>query len=325
MKITVTGSEGFVGQHVIPKLMAADHDIIGIDSLIPQVHGETDGFHEREYEFMPHEAGLIYGHPDIVIHLAAKVGVGQSMYQPFDYVRSNSTDTALMLEALTDRKPKKLIVASSMSIYGEGYQDCGVRENHPPDLRSIYALTKYDQEQLCLIWGRTHNVPVIALRFFNIYGPGQALTNPYTGVMAIFATRLLNGNQPVIYGDGQQSRDFIHVDDIARAVVHAVDTDMESGAYNVGTRVPTTILEAANTLAAHLNPDIVPNVTYQLRPGDIRHCYADNSKIRKTGWEPQVMFLDGMKEYCDWLKTQPVPEDKFDKAAAELEEHGLVK
>lgn len=349
MRIVCTGSEGFIGQHVISKLLALGHEVIGVDHLDPQVH--KDGFtKERPYAFEPISVSkfdwdAVEG-VDVVLHLAAKVGVGQSMYQIDRYVDDNVNDTAIMLKWLADNPPKRLIVASSMSIYGEGPRhydytsgkpqtseemfEMGLpapcHEDCPPDLRSIYALTKYDQEQLCLIWGKAYNVPTVALRFFNTYGPGQSLTNPYTGVMAIFATRLLNDKPPIIYEDGQQSRDFIHVDDVAWAVVNAAIHDIPSGAYNVGTGFATTIMDLAVMLANRLGKfEIQPIITGQHRKGDIRHCFADLSKIEATGWWPKIKLEQGLREYCEWLLTQPIPTDTFDQAHAELLEKGLTK
>src|SRR3990167_4543456 len=245
LKVVVTGSEGFIAQHVIRKLRALGHEVIGIDSLEFQVHQVEAYKYKQKSEacrFLHGFSGSwshVYESSDAVIHLGAAVGVGQSMYQPAEYVEKNSHDTARMLEEIKG-KTKRLVVASSMSIYGEGPSNIGkpipTHELWGPNLNNVYALTKYDQEQLCLIMGRAYGVPTTALRFFNVYGPGQSLNNPYTGVLAIFASRLLNDKPPVIYEDGHQSRDFIHVDDIANAVAQAATTDMP-GTYNVGTGV----------------------------------------------------------------------------------------
>jgi dTDP-L-rhamnose 4-epimerase len=333
MKVCLIGSFGFIGTYVHRKLLdrgISAADIKLIDSLEPQVHG-VKGHYPR--------AGMtaITQQFDVVIHLGAKVGVGQSMYEPVDYVACNSLDTAKLLHNLTGVKPKRLVVASSMSVYGEGAQDrddlqgtyepLPTPESKPPDLRSIYALTKFDQEQLSLIWGRANDVPTVALRFFNTYGPGQALTNPYTGALAIFATRILNGKAPVIYEDGQQTRDFIHVEDVAEAVVHAAlgETKVPPGIYNVGTGVPQTLEHVARLLAEKLGADLPPVITGTKRAGDIRHCYADITKLKATGWAPRITFEQGITEYANWLRTQPVPEDRFDKAAQELEKAGLVR
>jgi dTDP-L-rhamnose 4-epimerase len=347
-KILVTGGFGFIGSVVCRKLASSfGHKVAPFDSFEEQVHGAG--------HCLPRSGDYI-GYPkdaDVVIHLAAKVGVGQSMTDPVDYVACNSLDTAKFLHKLRENPPKRLVVASSMSVYGEGAYVCSstkealdpnflgaikwggfdyentdpapTSERKPPDLRSIYALTKYDQEQLCLIWGQAYNVPTVALRFFNVYGPGQALQNPYTGALAIFATRILNGKAPVIYEDGQQTRDFIHVEDIADAVVHAALNDVPHGTYNVGTGIPRTIESVARMLAEKLGADLPPVITGQKRAGDIRHCYADISKIKATGWSPKIDFEDGITGYCEWLKQQPLPEDRFDCAAKELEVAGLVK
>lgn len=331
LHILVTGSAGFIGQRVTGKLLNLGHTVTTWDSMEEQVHG-------KGWEKWPRAGDMLL--PDIpfdvVVHLAAKVGVGQSMYEPVDYVACNSLDTAKLLHNLTRVKPGRLVVASSMSVYGEGpLQDdswgktepAPVTERKPVDIRSIYALTKYDQEQLSLIWGQTNRVPTVALRFFNTFGPGQALNNPYTGVLAIFASRLLNGQAPVIYEDGQQTRDFVHVDDVAEAVVHAAlyPDKVAPGVYNVGTGVARTIESVARLMAEKLGADLPPVITGTKRAGDIRHCYADIGKLTATGWKPKVAWEEGVTTYVEWLKGQAKPEDNFNKAATELEAAGLVK
>lgn len=331
MKILLTGSAGFIGTHVLQLLNTGEHTITCWDCLDPQVHpGEQRRWPRAGEMPMPEEPF------DVVIHLAAKVGVGQSMYEPASYVECNELDTARLLEGLAKVKPGRLVVASSMSLYGEGayrYPTHGdltpapTPETFPPDIRSIYALTKYSQEQLSLIWGEAHGVPTVALRFFNTYGPGQALTNPYTGVLAIFATQLLNGKAPTIYEDGQQTRDFVYVEDVARAVVHAALSPerVPPGTYNVGTGVPTTVERVALLLAEKLGADIPPVILDTKRTGDIRHCYADITKLRSTGWEPRVSFEEGITRYAEWLREQEVPVDRSEVAARELERAGMVR
>jgi dTDP-L-rhamnose 4-epimerase len=356
MRILVTGSEGFIGSHVVKRLLDLGHSVVGVDALDPQVHGggptrrpDSTYIEHPNYEFSMREVGFmsLYESYDAVIHLAAQVGVGQSMYEPARYTWSNSHQTAMLLEKLAVSKPKRLVVASSMSVYGEGPRHYDYTKRHSfnpaimfeqgipapthedlaPALHSIYALTKFDQEQLSLIWGRANVVPTVALRFFNTYGPGQALTNPYTGALAIFATRILNGKAPVIYEDGQQTRDFIHVEDVAEAVVHAAlgDVKVPPGIYNVGTGIPQTLEHVARLLAEKLGADLPPVITGTKRAGDIRHCYADITKLKATGWAPRITFEQGITEYANWLRTQPVPEDRFEKAAQELEKAGLVR
>lgn len=297
-----------------------------------------------------------------VVHFAAAVGVGQSMYEIGHYCQTNVIGTANLLEAVAKRKKSiaKLIVASSMSIYGEGFYWCerckverpGERADsalklgdwHPrcsacgnqlipratPETKtlrpaSVYAINKRDQEELCLVVGRAYGIPVVALRFFNVYGPGQSLGNPYTGVMAIFAGALKAHKVPLVFEDGKQTRDFVHVSDIARACVSALsDASVGDIALNVGTGKATTVLEVASLLHRHLGgPE--PQVVEKFRAGDIRHCVADTSAIREElNWQPSVSFEDGVTEYIRWLATQEAPENRLDTAINELRAHGLV-
>jgi dTDP-L-rhamnose 4-epimerase len=246
---------------------------------------------------------------DAIIHLAAQVGVADSMDDPERYVRDNTTDTAAMLAdwSYTMRcgaRPKALIVASSMSVYGDPGLPAGVgvREDHSINPASVYGLTKYDQERLALLWGQHNGMRVVALRFFNVYGPGQALTNPYTGVLANFANWLLRGERPRVYEDGQQTRDFIAVEDVARAVVAALDSEA-TGVYNICTGVPTTILSAAKALCRHLTNDtLAPEVLHVSRPGDIRHCVGDGTAAaRDLGFHAAVPFAEGVERYARGL------------------------
>jgi dTDP-L-rhamnose 4-epimerase len=237
------------------------------------------------------------------------------------------------MEALAKRPVQKLVVASSMSVYGEGPWTIGDKpgafrphptgENHHPSLPNVYALTKYDQERMCLIVGEASGIPTTALRFFNVYGPRQALSNPYTGVIAIFASRLLNDRPPLIYDDGLQSRDFVSVHDIVQACVLALGPTV-TGAFNVGTGKATTVLEVAETLARVLGKDIPPRFTGTKRIGDIRHCFADIGKARRLlGYEPHVTLEDGLVELAEWLQGQK-PTDSVERAARELTARGLA-
>lgn len=331
MNICVTGSEGFIGTHLSRALLAQGHMVHGIDYHLPQVHGQ-DGVYGRiqdpNYTVLNAMVGdaecrSVYAKCKTIIHLAAHVGVGQSMYKPADYMTLNSLDTAKMLESLSISPPTRLIVASSMSIYGESRREF-VDELEAPDIRNPYALTKYDQERLCLIWGEAHNVPVVALRFFNIYGEEQALNNPYTGVLAIFGCRLVNGKPPIVFEDGNQTRDFIHVSDIISAIIHCLDPVVSGGVYNVGTGIPTAIAELAVMLSKSLGSDIKPTITHQHRAGDIRHCFADVSKLKAAGWMASVKLNEGLKLYAEWLKSQPLPSDCTTVANDELKAHGLL-
>jgi dTDP-L-rhamnose 4-epimerase len=286
---------------------------------------------------------------DSVVHLAARVGVGQSMYEIADYVAENSAGTAVLLQALLERPVRKLVVASSMSIYGEGLYDVGevqprtreqlerddwdpagatpvaTPESKRPDLASVYALTKYDQERLALVFGAAYGTPVVALRLFNVYGTRQALSNPYTGVLAIFASRLLNDRPPLVFEDGRQRRDFVAVADVARAFELALARDGADGrAVNIGSGSSVTVVELAERLAATLAKEIAPELTGKYRVGDIRHCFADISLARETlGYAPEVELDDGMRELVQWLVGQAAT-DRVDAAAEELDSRGLT-
>src|SRR6202008_2621055 len=300
---------------------------------------------------------------DVVFHEAAEVGVGQSMYEIERYVRANDLGTAVLLEAILKRRPqiKKLIVASSMSIYGEGAYTCPGCGLVAPQLRpseqllerrwevecpkcgqqlapaptseekplfptSVYAVTKQDQEQFCLAVGRSYGIPAVALRYFNVYGTRQALSNPYTGVCAIFSARLLNNNRPLVFEDGEQTRDFVHVSDIVRANLLALDTNAaDYQAINVGTGVATSIRAVSRLLAEGLGLDLEPEVVGKYREGDIRHCVADISKAKSLlGYEPQVTLERGIPELLSWVREQAA-KDKVESATAELESRQLVR
>jgi dTDP-L-rhamnose 4-epimerase len=288
------------------------------------------------------------------------VGFGQSMYQIKTYTDVNNIGTAVLLEALIESPVEKLVVASSMSIYGEGLyktaagawvEECKRKlkdlkkqewnlylsgkedpltpvptpENKKPSLPSIYALSKYDQERLCLIAGKAYQMPTTALRIFNVYGPRQSLSNPYTGVLAIFASRLLNGNSPLVFEDGRQKRDFVHVKDVARACCLALERkDSDGEAINIGSGNHYTIHEIADKLASVMNKEIKAEITSKYRVGDIRHCFADITKAKMLlGYEPQVNFEEGLGELAEWLEGQ-VAFDNVSKANHELASRGLT-
>jgi dTDP-L-rhamnose 4-epimerase len=282
------------------------------------------------------------------------------MYDIVKYTKTNNLGTATLLEELIKRPVGRLLVASSMSIYGEGLyrrRDGTLRAGHErsleqlkqgdwevrdidgeplhpvptpetktPTLASVYALSKYDQERLCLIFGRAYHIPTVALRFFNVYGPRQALSNPYTGVLAIFAARLLNNNQPMIYEDGQQQRDFVHVHDLVRGCRLAIETPQAADqVFNIGSGDAHTVVEIARRMAAvldkaHLEPEIVG----KYRVGDIRHCFADITQARQMlGYEPQISLQAGIAQLAEWLKDQ-VAVDQVAEATKELEKRGLT-
>lgn len=371
MKILVTGGAGFVGSHLVDALLAAGHAVRVLDNLDVQVHGEAA---QRPAHLAP-EAELQIGDVrdasavgralegvDAVFHQAAAVGVGQSMYQIEHYVSVNALGAAVLLQEIASRRDRirKLVVASSMSIYGEGAYQTARGETVYPDLRdeaqlaarewefagpdgaplrpiptpeskplmptSVYAVTKRDHEELFLSVGRAYGIPTTALRYFNIYGTRQSLSNPYTGVMAIFSSRLLNRNAPLVFEDGMQSRDFTHVSDIVQANLLALDSEASADrVYNVGTGRPTPILEVGELLAHQLDFPDPPNVVARYRAGDIRHCYADIGRIQsELGFEPRVKLEDGMRELLSWLRGQGA-EDRVEEAAAELARRGLTR
>jgi dTDP-L-rhamnose 4-epimerase len=371
MNILVTGGAGFVGSHLVTALVKQGHTVRVLDALVPQVHGAGAKWPAR----LPAKVERIQGDVreraaweqvlpgiDVVYHLAAEVGVGQSMYEITRYMGANTMGTALLLELLAQGtfRPQKLIVASSMSIYGEGaYQTRtghilhpGLRsaarlarrewelydpadntplnplptpEDKPLAPNSIYAISKRDQEEMCLAVGRAYRLPTVALRFFNIYGDGQALSNPYTGVAAIFSSRLLNGKPPLIFEDGGQSRDFVHVSDIVQALQLA--RECESANYeviNVGTGRAVSILEVADALIHEMGSTVKPELRHQFREGDIRHCFADIAKAKRLlGFRPNVPFETGIEELVRWVRTQ-VADDRVEQATAELAAHGLA-
>ena len=366
-RILITGGAGFIGSHLADELLAAGYQVRVLDCLDPQVHGEAGppAYLDPAVETLTGDvrdadavANALSG-VDGVVHLAARVGVGQSMYEIADYAGVNTHGTGVLLQAMLDRGVSRLVVASSMSIYGEGlYVDASgaehatadrsrtqleggqweplgpdgsplrpvpTPETKPPALTSVYALTKFDQERLCLLFGSAYKVPTVALRFFNVYGPRQALSNPYTGVLAIFASRLLNGRRPLVYEDGGQRRDFVSVHDIARACRLALETPEAAGlTLNVGSGESASILEIAQRLATVLGVDVEPEVTGKYRVGDIRHCFADVSLARDAlKFEAEISFDDGMAELAGWLEGQ-VAEDRLDAAAQELAARGLT-
>lgn len=365
-KILVTGGCGFIGRHVTEELLEHGYDVRILDAMIDQVHGDAEAQ-------VPEAAEVIRG--DVrdkalveqalegvegVIHLAAEVGVGQSMYEIARYVGGNDLGTAVLLEALIDRPVKRVVVASSMSVYGEGrYRTAGndqfgiVRrraerirqgqwdlvspdgealqpiptdEEKPVDLASIYALTKYAQEKQVLIFGEAYGVDAVALRLFNVFGAGQALSNPYTGVLANFAARLANNQPPMIFEDGRQRRDFVHVRDVALAFRLALEKPNAAGhVINIGSGQAYTIAEVATMLAEAMGvPEIAPDIMNKARSGDIRNCFADISKARELlGFEPRHRLENSLGPFAEWVRGAGAV-DRGAEMKRQLEERGLV-
>lgn len=368
-RILITGGAGFIGSHVADELLAAGYRVRVLDVLSAQVHGPDavkPTYLNSEIELMigdvrdPDMVDKALQQVDAVFHFAAMVGVGQSMYEIDRYTSVNNFGTSVLLQTLIKHPVERLIVASSMSVYGEGsYRTADGRlvngverslsqlkrgdwelrdqtggvlipmptsETKQPSLASIYALSKYDQERMCLLFGRAYKIPTMALRFFNVYGTRQALSNPYTGVLAIFAARLLNNNPPIIFEDGQQRRDFVSVKDVAHACRLALErTDVEDQVFNVGGGASYTVTEIANRMATVLDRrHLDPHLTFDYRVGDIRHCFADISLAReRLGYEPRVTLERGIEELSEWLSSQ-VAIDRVAEHQADLRARGLT-
>lgn len=369
--ILVTGGAGFIGSHLVDVFLEAGYRVRVMDNLDPQVHGpeadwpdHLDPRAERIRGDVTSRADWLRALEgvDLVSHHAAAVGVGQSMYQIDHYMNVNTRGTAILLDILAREEAavKRIMVASSMSIYGEGAYDCprhgrvaaGERsgeqltarrwepvcplcgrelaavptgENKILEPTSVYALSKMDQEKLVLMFGRAYRTPVTALRYFNIYGPRQALSNPYTGVAAIFSGRLLNNKAPVVFEDGLQSRDFIHVRDVARANLAALQSPIADGRiYNIGTGRRLTLMDMYRALTGHLGLDIEPEILGRFREGDIRHCYGDVSRMEnEIGFKAEITFEQGVADLVDWVRDQQA-EDGVDTATDELKSRGLA-
>jgi len=365
-KILVTGGAGFIGRHVVDELLHANHEVRVLDALIDQVHGDHSAALADEVEVIRADlrdrdaVETALEGVDGVIHLAAEVGVGQSMYEIARYVGGNDLGTAVLLEAMIGKPIRKIVVASSMSVYGEGLYlgDQGQRydrirrqaqrlkqaqwspvgpqgerltpiptdEEKPVDLASIYALTKYAQERAVLIFGEAYGMEASALRLFNVFGTGQALSNPYTGVLVNFASRLANGERPTIFEDGQQKRDFVHVLDVARAFRLAFEKPQAAGhVINIGSGQAYEIAEVARLLAEAMDvPDLQPEILGKMRAGDIRNCFADISKARDLlGFEPQHRLEDSLEPFAAWVREVGAI-DRGREMRQQLEARGLV-
>jgi dTDP-L-rhamnose 4-epimerase len=373
--ILITGGAGFIGSNLTQKLVEKGFKVTVLDNLSKQIHGMNQN--STLYSSIKDIATFIKGdvcdksdwqkalrNQDAVIHLAAETGTGQSMYEISRYNEVNILGTTHLLDILANENHsvKKIIIASSRSIYGEGKYLCKndgvVYPNQRQDIdlakgefnlicdkcseplqllstdensnihpSSIYGITKQQQEQMILLMGKTLNIPAVALRYQNVYGPGQSLSNPYTGILSIFSTRLLNGNDIDIYEDGQESRDFVFIDDVVNATILALEKkEANHQVFNVGSGVATSVSEVANLLKSLYGSDVKISVSGKYRLGDIRHNYADLSKIRNTlGFSPKYDFQKGISEFVEWVKTQEIKEDKYDKSVEELKLKGLIK
>jgi dTDP-L-rhamnose 4-epimerase len=373
--ILITGGAGFIGSNLALKLFGLGYNVSVLDNLSEQIHGNSETL--SLYQSIKDKVNFIRGdvrnkddwykalnNQNVVVHLAAETGTGQSMYEIQKYVDVNSNGTALLLDYLVNEKHeiKKVIVASSRAIYGEGKYKCNVHgivfplERLETDLlkadfepkcpicnqtaemlatdedskihpSSVYGITKQNQEQMVLNVCKSINLPAVVFRYQNVYGPGQSLKNPYTGILSIFSTQIRNGNNINIFEDGKESRDFVYIDDVVRATILGIEKDEANyEVFNVGSGVATTVIEVANMLKKCYNSNIEINITKNFRLGDIRHNYADLNKIQnKLSFKALFDFKIGVDKFVEWVKLQEVMEDNYSKSITELKSKGLFK
>ena len=372
--ILITGGAGFIGSRLCEKLFDQGNNVTVLDNLSEQIHGNGESF---LFNKIKDKCTFIKGdvrdkndwahaikNQEIIIHLAAETGTGQSMYEVEKYTNVNVIGTSHMLEILanSNHNVKKIIVASSRSIYGEGKYNCKTHGVQYPSKRkeedmkkgefnpkcsmcnsslnvlptdeqskihpsSIYGINKQQQEQMVMLMGESLSIPSVAFRYQNVYGPGQSLSNPYTGILSIFSTRILNGNDLDIYEDGEETRDFVYIEDAVDATILGIEKEEANGnIFNVGSGVSTRVLDVANTLKRLYNSEININVNGEFRLGDIRHNFADLSKLKDIlGFTPKYNFERGITEFVNWVKTQQVMEDKYEESIQQLKNKGLIK
>jgi len=374
--ILITGGAGFIGSRLANHLVANGQHVKVLDNLSPQIHGATPELSplllslDKKVEFIHGDVtnvddlSISLKEVDTVVHLAAETGTGQSMYNINHYSNVNIGGTSLLLDLIANKSipVKKIVVASSRAIYGEGKYRCSEHgdlyprsrlpedmekgdfdihcpqcgrvaellatdEGSPASPNSVYGITKLTQEQLVLNVGKALGISAIALRYQNVYGPGQSLSNPYTGILSIFSTRILNQNSINIFEDGRESRDFVYVDDIvsitAKAVLHQTTI---VDAFNVGSGHATDVFYIANALRKYLAIDVPIEVTGHFRIGDIRHNYADISKAKKYfQYEPKTSLNEGLISFVDWVRSENVQVDRYDESLAELKSKGLFR
>lgn len=377
-KILVTGGAGFIGSHLALKLQAEGYDVTVLDNLSPQIHGDNPDTTSPLYNSIKGRVNFVLGSvtskndwlkaldgADCVVHLAAETGTGQSMYEIEKYVATNIGGTALLLDLLTNTKHsvKKVVVAESRAIYGEGryysdelkkyvyptersdkdmsqgdfevkYPSCtkplklvGTTEDSLIHPTSVYGITKQVEGQLVHLVCPSIGIASVSFRYQNVYGPGQSLSNPYTGILSIFSTRIKNGNPINIFEDGRESRDFVYIDDVVDATILGIEKDEANGhVFNIGTGIPTDVLTVANTLIEKYGIHVPVTVSGNYRLGDIRHNYADISAAREIlGFKPKWSFSDGIGEFAKWVNAQDVQEDKYEQSINEMKEKGLYK
>ena len=372
--ILITGGAGFIGSRLCEKLYDKGYNITILDNLSEQIHGTEES---SLFKKIKGKCTFIKGDvrnkedwkiaikgQEIIVHLAAETGTGQSMYEVEKYNAVNIMGTAYLLEILANspHSVKKMIIASSRAIYGEGKYNCEIHGTQYPlqrkakdmekreftpkcnvcDLElnllatdekskihpsSIYGINKQQQEQMVMLMGESVGIPSVAFRYQNVYGPGQSLSNPYTGILSIFSTRILNGNNLDIYEDGLESRDFVFIDDVVDATILGIEKEQANGeVFNVGSGVATTVIEVAESLKKFFDSNISIYISGKYRLGDIRHNYADLKKAKNLlGFTPKYNFQEGISEFVNWVKTQEVMEDKYEKSVQELKDKGLMK
>lgn len=371
--ILITGGAGFIGSNLSLKLIEKGYCVTVLDNLSPQIHGENSPLYNSIKDKVRFIEGTVLNYEDwkkalegieAVVHLAAETGTGQSMYEIEKYTDVNIKGTSIFLDILANEthSVKKMIIASSRAIYGEGKYHCEkdgtvypidrkdenmvkgdfhvkcpiCNENvallatdetskiHPS---SIYGITKQVQEQMFLVMGKSLNIPAVAFRYQNVYGAGQSLSNPYTGILSIFSTRIKNGNDITIFEDGKESRDFVYIDDIVDATILGIEKDEANyEVFNVGLGKAIDVLTVANTLVKEYSSNSKIEISGNYRLGDIRDNYADLTKIKeKLGFEPKVSFEEGIRKFVQWVNLQEVSEDKYEKSINEMKEKGLYK
>lgn len=374
--ILITGGAGFIGSSLALRLIEKGYNITVLDNLSEQIHG-TDP-EENSFLFLriKDKVKFIKGtvtskedwlkalhNQDAIVHYAAETGTGQSMYEIQKYVDVNIGGTALMLDILANTKNsvKKVIIASSRSIYGEGKYFSEKFGNVYPDHRrdedmksgnfdvvyqgdnqlkvvatdeeskihpsSVYGITKQNQEQMVMTVCPSLGIAATAFRYQNVYGPGQSLTNPYTGILSIFSTQIRNNKDINIFEDGLESRDFVYIDDVVDATVLGIEKEEANGeVFNVGSGAPTTVLEVANELIQNYQSDIKANVTGNYRLGDIRHNFADLTKIKsKLGFKSKFSFKEGFGLFCTWVLSQEIQKSSYEYSIEEMKSKGLYR
>lgn len=374
--ILITGGAGFIGSSLALELIKKGYNVTILDNLSKQIHGE-DYQRSELYKRVEGKVNFIKGTVEskadwlralkgneIVVHLAAETGTGQSMYEINKYIDVNIKGTSEFLDILTNEQHsvKKIVIASSRAIYGEGEYTCvdhgvvfpveridedmslgdygvkcpicnkgvtlkGTRESSKKHPTSIYGFTKQAQEEMCMIVGKSLKIPVVAFRYQNVYGPGQSLKNPYTGILSIFSTRIKNNNDINIFEDGLESRDFVYIDDVVNATILGIEKEEANyETFNVGTGIATSVNDVARTLKEKYKSGVQINISGNYRLGDIRHNFADLEKINaRLGYKPTVDFETGISKFVDWVETQEVEKDIYEKSVAEMKEKGLYK